>query len=178
MLASKLYEAGVFLCKEELLWVVPCSLQETRDKVATFYARSEVWILKFIRDKFTFHYDTWKDLDPKIDKAFRGFPEATMWLSEDDSGNEVFSSTNSVIMEVLYNEAKAQEAGFSGDKGAFLRSLLDMVLDGAEVVAKFGRGYISQCFPGTWEKEDCEEVEAVVGEEVVLPTVIARNEGS
>ena len=172
VLASKLHEAGAFLCKEELLTAVPGSLQETKDKVTAFYARPHVRILKFIRDKFAFHYDTRADLDPKIDAAFRELPQATMWLSKDDSGNDVFSSTNDVISEVLYREAQA--LGFLGDRPAFLKHLLGMVIDGARVVANFGRGYLACCFPVTWEEAGSEEVEAVLCDKVILPSVITR----
>ena len=57
MLASKLYEAWRFIDKEELLSAAPSELREAGDKVTRFYGHADVEILRFIRDKFGFHYD-------------------------------------------------------------------------------------------------------------------------
>lgn len=138
ILGSKLHEAGQFLQKEGLLLKPPLPAAQCRDEVTRYYDDPMVaGILSFIRNKFGFHYDTYDDLDPKIDAAFAGLDHAVAYLSEDDSGNELFSSANDVITQVVYSELTRM--GFDGDRQQFLLYLFDICIQGACVVAQFSR---------------------------------------
>lgn len=111
-----------------------------------------------------------------IDKAFRGLPEVTMWMS-DSPANGAFTSTNLVIMDVLHNKAKEYEAGFSDNIKEFMMQFADIVLDGARVVSEFSAGCLVFCLlPVGWKRVDAEEVEAISYEDVIIPMAIARKE--
>ena len=58
-------------------------------------------IFAFIRDKFGFHYEYQNDVDEMIENASKQFSEFEMWLS-DDSANEIFASSNAVMLEVVF----------------------------------------------------------------------------
>ena len=175
-LASKLWEAYKFVKKEQLLENVPENappkLMKAGDRFNRFYENRQVSIFGFIRNKFGFHYDTYNDLDPKIDTAFRKRSRIDMWLGEENHGNDIFSSTNDIISEVLYDQM--QTYGFCGDREQFVNCLCNLVLDGVEVVQKWTRFYLYYCFPG-WKETDKAELEAPIESEVVLPTIIARD---
>jgi len=172
-LGAKLHEAGIFLQKEGIVDNVPIELYQVRQEVLDFYADDRTnAILKFIRNKFGFHYDTYDDLDPRIDDAFSGLPEVRMYLSEDDAGNELFPSTNDVISSVLLEHAKCH--GFEGDRAEFVRYLFDVHLTGARVVSRFGRAYLVQCFPVQWTESERFTIPAPSIDEVAIPPILRR----
>ena len=179
-LGSTIHEAKRFLSKEKMLKNITSDLVESRNAVSSFFACKQTReILRFIRDKFGFHYDTKDDLDPKIDSVFVARPEIYMWLSDSDSCNDLFSSTDDVICEVIYNEL--QGLGFKGNIQEFIGHLFDLVLDGAEVIVEFGRAYLAKCFSAKWLRQERAIVDVPSLDDISLPLIVGRsskNEGN
>lgn len=170
-LGSTIHEAGRFFFSEQMLKNATGELVEARNAVSRFFAdERNNRILSFIRNKFGYHYDTRVDLDPKIDSAFVALPEFYMWLSDSDSGNDLFSSTDEVIVEVIYNQSKA--FGFQGNKQEFIPYLFDLVLGGAKVIAEFGRDYLAECFSVKWLRQEPAIIDVPSLDEIYLPLIV------
>ena len=71
----------------------------------------------------------------RINKSIDGFDSIYMWLSEDDSGNEIFDSTNAIMMDVILR--KMEELGFKGDNQQLLPQLFDLTLKAAKLFREF-----------------------------------------
>lgn len=170
-LGSTIHEAVQFFKKEQMLKNVTGDLVRSRNAIGSFFAgKRNNRILSFIRNKFGYHYDTLDDLDPKIHSAFMALPEFYMWLSDSDSGNDLFSSTDEVIVEVIYNQSKA--FGFQGNKQEFIAYLLDLVLGGAKVIAEFGRDYLAECFSVKWLQQEPAIIDVPSLDEISLPLIV------
>ena len=170
-LGSTIHEAAQFLKKEQMLKNVTGDLVASRNALSHFFSDSQTQrILSFIRSKFGYHYDTLDDLDPKIDSAFVALPEFYMWLSDSDSGNDLFSSTDEVIVEVIYNQSKA--LGFQGNKQEFIPYLFGLVLRGAEVIVEFGREYLAECFSVKWLQQERAIIDVPNLDEISLPLIV------
>ncbi len=115
-LISKIHEMWTFLSKNKILQTSASfskELKEKCDAIENFFSDKRVKdIFAFIRDKFGFHYEYQNDVDEMIEDASKQFSEFEVWLS-DDSANEIFASSNAVMLEVVFSEMKRM--GFSGD---------------------------------------------------------------
>lgn len=176
-LASKIHEAWKFLKHEGILdesKEISDRLLDALDRMKDYFSNPmTIGIFAFIRDKFGFHYDTWDDLDPKIDSAFSDLAQIEMWLPISDSGNDVFTSTNEIVADVILAEMKA--LGFSGDRKAFVEKLFDLTLEGAKLILDFSRGYLAEGFSVKWQQKGEIEVAVPFSSDVSLPYVVAKS---
>ena len=175
-LSSKLHEARRFIETQSLLDSIPESApleaQCARRAISGFFANQYSDIFKFIRDKFGFHYDTWLDLEPKIDDTFPD-EEATIWISS-PPGNHIFASTNDIVSQVLYG--KMQSLGFQGDESEFLVELRNLNIDGSRVVTTFVWAYLRvglACGAVTWRSTSGPEIEVPLFDQIILPPIVA-----
>jgi len=173
---SKICEMWTFLKRNNV--DVSCSSysDETKENhagIVQFFAdQNNKDIFRFIRDKFGFHYEYQNDVDSLIEDASDQVKEYETWLSE-DSGNEIFSTSNTIIMEVIFSEMK--RLGFSGTNEDLLRKLFDLSLCAAKLFREFGVYYLVDAFNVKWEKKESLEVEAPEFSDVSLPFIVGLN---
>jgi uncharacterized protein YqcC (DUF446 family) len=173
-LISHIWEMWLFIKNSGVLNGNSILSDETRSKghgVRSFLDEPKIRnVFSFIRNNFGFHYEYEDRVDASIDKASNELREFEMWLSK-DSTNELFSSTNAVILEVICSEMT--RVGFSGDKNALMSELFHMALKGADLLREFSVGYLAEGFKYKWEEQEGIEVDAPLLAEVKLPLIVA-----
>ena len=99
-------------------------------------------LFEFIRDKLIFHYDTWLDIPGRIsafmDSRSQGMD---MWLCVTDSGNDIFSSTNEIMLGMIFQ--KMVDNGFVGDKKILMDRLVTLTIDIAGDMREFCVQYLT-----------------------------------
>ena len=95
-----------------------------------------------------------------------------MWLSSTDSGNDVFSSSNDILTEVIVGEMR--RLGFQGDGQEQLMHLWRVALDGADLALHFCRAYLTEGFSVTWEKFEEVELAVPTSDAVEVPMLSAQ----
>jgi hypothetical protein len=106
-----------------------------------------------------------------IENATKNFEHFEAWLSSKNSGNEIFSSSNAIIMKVVFSEM--QKMGFRGNEQKLLDRLFDLALAGARLFRDFAVYYLVEAFPITWEQQEEIEIDAPLISEVQLPLIVA-----
>ncbi len=139
-LISKTHEMWEFmgkegLCEEEF----DGTLKVLRKEVVDFFSvQRNRDIFSFIRNKFGFHYEAdhryKRELEDLIEPAMNGH-EMDMWLSVDDSGNEIFESSNAVMLKVIFQ--RMRDAGFIGDEKVLMGQLFDSTLKISRIFREF-----------------------------------------
>jgi len=174
-LISKIHEMWTFLNKNKVLEGSASfsrELEEKCDEIDNFFSDNKVKnIFAFIRDKFGFHYEYWDDVDKMIEDASKKFSEFETWLSE-DSANEIFASSNAVILEVIFLEMK--RVGFSGDTKSLMNQLFDLALKGARLFREFSVFYLTEAFSVNWEQREEVVIEAPQCSQVKLPLIVSE----
>jgi hypothetical protein len=94
-----------------------------------------------------------------------------MWLS-DDSANEIFSSSNAVMLDVVFSEMK--RLGFSGDMKSLMHQLYELAVTGARLFRDFSVFYFADAFPVKWERREEVEIEVPLYSQVKLPLIVAK----
>jgi len=174
-LISKIHEMWAFLTKNEVLEVADSFSRELKEKcnrIENFFSDNKVRdIFAFIRNRFGFHYEYWDDVDQMIEDASKKFSEFEMWLSE-DSANEIFASSNAIILEVIFLEMK--RVGFAGDAKSLMEELFDLTLKGSALLRDFSVLYLAEAFPIKWEQREEVLIEAPQYSQVKLPLIVTR----
>jgi len=144
-LISKNYEMWEFMEKEGLRSEgLGESLDNMRREIIDFFEEeSHQDIFSFIRNKFGFHYES----DPKfrgeledlIEPAMNNH-EMDMWLSGEDSGNDIFGSSNAVMIKVIFQRMK--DSGLSGDDKALMDQLFELTLKISSIFREFCLEYM------------------------------------
>jgi hypothetical protein len=175
-LMSKIHEMWFFLKKNKIVndySNFSNDLKQKIDDIKHFFSDKKIEdIFDFIRNKFGFHYEYWDDVDELIDNASKDFEHFEMWLSSENSANEIFSSSNAIILKVIFSEMK--RLGFEGDDNQLMNMLFDLSLKGARLFQEFSVFYISDVFSIKWVQQEEVEVEVPLVSEVQLPLIIAR----
>lgn len=173
-LMSKIHEMWTFLDKNKIL--DDCStfsneLKAKRGEIQNFFSDRKVKeIFSFIRNKFGFHYEYWDDVDLLIDEATKLFDQLVMWLSTEDSGNEIFASSNAIMIYVIF--LKMRNLGFEGDEQKLMDKILDLALNAARIFREFSVSYIVEAFSINWRQEEEIEIDAPSISEVHLPLIV------
>jgi hypothetical protein len=174
-LISKLHEMWTFLSKNNILQDsagFSKDLREKCDEIENFFSDKKVKdILAFIRNKFGFHYEYWDDVDVMIEEASKQFSEFEIWLSE-DSANEIFVSSNAVMLEVIFSEMK--RLGFLGRTESLMHQLYGLAVTGARLFREFSVLYLAEAFPVKWERREQVVVEAPTLSQVKLPLIVSK----
>lgn len=174
-LISKIHEMWTFLNKNCILKdysTFSDEMKQKTDRIVEFFNKDKVEeIFAFIRDKFGFHYEYQDDVDALVDNAIKDFEYYEAWLSSENSGNEIFSSSNSIILKIVLTEMKKY---FQGDERELLNKLYDLSLEGARLFRDFCVFYLVSNFQVTWEQMDEIEIEVPLISEVQLPLIVTR----
>jgi hypothetical protein len=174
-LVSKVHEMWMFLKKNKITEKSVSfsrELKEKSDEIDKFFSEKKIEdIFAFIRNKFGFHYEYWDDIDSMIEDVSKRFSEFEIWLS-DDSANEIFPSSNAVILEVIFSEMK--RLGFQGDTSGLMDELFRLALKGALLFREFSVCYLAETFTVNWEKREEVEIEAPQYSQVTLPLIVAK----
>ncbi len=172
-LISKIQEMWTFLNKNRVLDDHPtfsCKLKAERDDILNFFSDKKVEeIFSFIRNKFTFHYEYFDDVDPLIEAAMNSFDQLEMWLSP-GSGNEIFPSSNAVTLRVIFS--KMSDLVFEGDDKILMKKLFNLALNGAQMFRKFSVSYLVEAFYINSRKEEEIELDVPSISEVHLPLIV------
>lgn len=175
-LISKIHEMWIFLQKNKVMdgsGSTSNELRKAASEVEGFFSEQKVdAICSFIRNKFGFHYEYWDDIDVLIDDALKQFEEFEVWLSSEDSANEIFASSNAVILKVIFSEMK--RLGFLGDEEKLFDALFGLALKGARALREFSVVYLAEAFRVNWVQREEVEIEAPRYSQVKLPLIVAK----
>ncbi len=175
-LISKLHEMWFFLNKNNILSDYPKFSADLKAKISgikTFFSEEKSErIFSFIRNKFGFHYEYWDDIDSPIDNALKYFKKYEAWLSSENSGNQIFATSNNVILMVIFAEMK--RLGYIGDEKQLMDTLTDLTLECARLFQNFSILYIAEAFSLKWELHEDFELEVPSCFEIDLPLIVAK----
>lgn len=174
-LISKIFEMWIFLKNNKIIKDSESFSEELKKKcgeIEQFFSDKKIKdIVAFIRNNFGFHYEYQNNVDASIEEASKRFSEFEIWLSA-DSANEIFSSSNAVVMEVIFS--KMRELGFLGDRNALMLELHDLTLKAAHLLREFIIDYIAEAFEVSWEKREQVQIEVPQLSQVTLPLIVAE----
>jgi hypothetical protein len=165
---------GIFVKKNKILDSIGGLDDVTRmsEQVKSFFADQKIdGICSFIRNKFGFHYEHWDEVDGLIENEAKQFTEFEIWLSTEDSGNEIFASTNAVMLKVIFSEMK--KLGFTGDDAKLFDDLFELSLRGARILREFTIAYLTGVLSVTWVKTEELEITSPLYSDVKLPLIVA-----
>jgi hypothetical protein len=173
-LISKIHEMWFFLNCNKVLDDYPQFSDTLKEKIKPIqdFFSEENNILAFIRNKFGFHYEYWSDIDKEIDTSFQRIQTYEAWLSLENSANEIFSSSNAIILDVIFSKMK--NLGFEGDEKQLMDELFKLTLQFANLFRDFTIYYLTEVFPIKWEQEKESETEAHKLSEILLPLIVAK----
>ena len=176
-LISKIHEMWTFLNRNEILnnrSTFSNELNAKIDEIQSFFSDRKVAdIFSFIRNKFGFHYEYLDDVDILLDEAIKSFDNLEMWLSTCDSGNEIFASSNAVMISVIFSEMN--KLGFEGDKQELMNKMFNLALNAARIFREFSLFYIVEAFSIKWRQEEEIEVNVPILSNVELPLIVKRD---
>jgi len=175
-LISKIYEMWQFIKKDGILGnksELPEQVRIELEKAEKFFEDTKIDnLFGFIRNKFGFHYDTYAEIEPMIDKAMEEVQDIEMWLSDTDSGNDIFNSSNAIMIQVVYN--KMRDNGFGDDSEVLAVKLVELTLDASNLL----RGFCVQYLTGVilrnvdYQQSNKVEIDAPLLSEVTLPLIV------
>ena len=181
-LISKIYEMWVFITKNGILEELQQktnspALQKSIDSINAFFSDPQKkGIFEFIRHSFSCHYEYMNHIDPIISNAFEKFGDNDfqMYLTENDSANDVFPSLNSVILMSIFQ--RMDELEFPVTDEQKMRLLFSLTGEGTKLVMEFCPTYLTEAFPIKWETRE-EEIEIDVPEisTIELPIITLKN---
>lgn len=173
ILISKIHEMWIFINKNNILNDSPKFSNTLKEKIKPIQDSfsEEDNILAFIRNKFGFHYEYWNNIDKEIDASFGEIGTYEAWLSS-DSANEIFSSSNDIILNVIFS--KMRNLGFSGDENQLMSELNKLTLNSASLFRDFTVHYLTEVFPIQWKYEEDLETEAHKISEISLPLIVTK----
>lgn len=187
-LISKIYEMWVFITRNGILEELKqntnsSALQKSIDDINALFldtqteSTKEGLLFEFIRHSFSCHYEYMNRIDPIISNAFEKFGDNDfqVYLTENDSANDVFPSLNAVISMSIFQ--KMDELKFSvTDEQQKMKLLFSLTNEGAKLVMEFCLTYLTEAFPIQWEQRE-EEIEIDVPEisTIELPIITFKN---
>jgi hypothetical protein len=146
ILISKVYEIWQFLKSEEIdqeKATFSESLSGLWNEIETFFNdRKNRELFCFVRNKFGFHFDHFSDLEPYIENAMNKEGDLEFWMGKDSSGNDIFSSSNVVMLRVLFN--KMRELEFSGNQKELISVLNTLPMKISHVMNEFCKAYLAE----------------------------------
>ena len=173
-LISKIHEMKKFLDKNNILCYkhnFSKALKGQSEAIERFFSDKKVAdLFDFIRNKFGFHYEYLDDIDSSVDKEMESFENIEIWLSTEDSGNEIFASSNAIMLKVIFS--KMRELGFQGNEQELLDKLIDLSLKVARILRDFSIHYINEAWDITWGQEREIEIDAPSIDEICLPFIV------
>lgn len=145
ILISKVYEAWEFFEKEGIAQEkenFSGSLRGQWAEVESFFSvDGNKRLFCFVRNKFGFHFDHYKDLEPYIENAMKEVGDLEFWMAG-QAGSVVYSSSNVVMLIVLCH--KMRELGFTGTNGELIGQLQKLPIEISFAVNEFCIGYFTE----------------------------------
>jgi hypothetical protein len=144
ILISKVYEIWEFLNKENIeaeKSAFSMSLSHSWDEIiAFFHEKKNRELFCFVRNKFGFHFDYYSDIEPYIENAMNEIGDLEFWMPNGQSGSEVYTFSNSVMLTILCN--KMRELGFSGEEKDLIGQLQKLPIQISHVMNEFCKAYL------------------------------------
>jgi len=142
-LISKNYEIKQFINYEGIINEKGNFTEELLKKfidIEDFFSKAEVTeLFDFIRNKFSFHYEYQKDIEPLLEQIMNDFDGIEMFLSH-DSVNEIFSSSNAIMIKAIF--IKMQNLGYKGDDTVLMNKLFSLAVESSRICREFCTHYL------------------------------------
>jgi hypothetical protein len=146
ILISKVYEIWEFLNREGIdqeKSTFSGSLSKWWNEIeAFFFEKKNEELFCFIRNKFGFHFDYYSDIEPYIEDAMNEVGDLEFWMGNDSAGNDIFASSNTVMLTVLRN--KMRELGFTGNEEELIGELQRLPIQISYFMNEFCKGYLAE----------------------------------
>lgn len=104
------------------------------------YKNSELF--RFVRNNFGFHFGYDQKIEPYIEKAMNEIGDLEFWMDNGTSENDIFSSSNAVMLIVLRN--KMCELGFIGSAEDLIGQLQKLPIEISYRMNEFCKGYLTE----------------------------------
>ena len=88
-----------------------------------------------------------------------------------EDSNEIFASTNAVMLKVIFSEMK--KLGFIGNDAKLFDDLFELALRGARIIREFTIAYLTEVLPVTWVKTEELKIMSPLYSDVKLPLIVA-----
>lgn len=179
ILISKIYEIWKFLesekIVEEKVGFSTDLLGRWNEIEAFFFEEKNKKLFCFVRNKFGFHFDYYSDIKPYIEDAMREVGDLEFWMGNDSSGNDIFASSNTVMLTVLRN--KMTELGFIGTEEELIGLLQKLPIVISHSINEFCKGYLTEILlkGKSFQQKLTVTVTAPLLSEVNLPLIVKND---
>jgi len=179
ILISKVYEIWKFLESEKIVKEkagFSADLLERWNEVEAFFSEEKnKQLFCFIRNKFGFHFDHYQEIEAHIEKAMKEVGDLEFWMGSDSSGNDVFTSSNTVMLIVLRN--KMTELGFVGSEEELIGQLQKLPIVISYSMNEFCKGYFTEVLlkGKSFQQKLTVAVTAPLLSEVNLPWIVKND---
>ena len=179
ILTSKVFEIWEFLESEKIRdekSIFSVSLLNRWNEVETFFAEEKnKKLFCFIRNKFGFHFDHYADIEPYIEDAMKEVGDLEFWMGNDNSGNDIFASSNTVMLTVLRN--KMTELGYIGTEEELIGLLQRLPIVISHSMNEFCKGYLTEILlkGKSFQQKLTVTVTAPLLSEVNLPLIVKND---
>ena len=146
ILTSKVFEIWEFLGSEKIggeKLTFSAGLLKRWNEVEDFFVdEKNKKLFCFVRNKFGFHFDHYADIEPYIEGAMKEVGDLEFWMGNDSSGNDIFASSNTVMLTVLRN--KMTELGYIGTEEELIGLLQRLPIVISHSMNEFCKGYLTE----------------------------------
>lgn len=146
ILTSKVFEIWEFLESEKIggeKSTFSAGLLKCWNEVEEFFAEEKnKKLFCFVRNKFGFHFDHYADIELYIESAMKDVGDLEFWMGNDSSGNDIFASSNTVMLTVLRN--KMTELGYIGTEEELIGLLQRLPIVISYSMNEFCKGYLME----------------------------------
>ncbi len=179
ILISKVYEIWQFLESEKISEEkadFSGDLLRRWNEIETFFSEAKnKELFCFIRNKFGFHFDHYPEIEPYIENAMNEVGDLEFWMANDTSGNDIFSSSNTVMLIVLRN--KMTELGFVGTEEELIGQLQRLPIVVSHSINEFCKGYLTEVLlkDKSFQQKLTVAITAPLLSEVALPLIVKND---
>ena len=179
ILISKVYEIWKFVevekIREEKDTFSPELLEHWSEIEAFFSEEKNKQLFCFIRNKFGLHFDHYPEIEPYIENAMKEVGDLEFWMGNDSSGNDVYSSSNTVVLTVLRNKMTA--LGFAGAEEKLIGQLQKLPIEISHSLNEFCKGYLTEILlkEKSFEQKLTITVTVPLLSEVNLPLIVKND---
>lgn len=179
ILISKVYEIWKFLESEKIVkekeGFSADLLRRWNDVEAFFSEEKNKQLFCFIRNKFGFHFEHYQEIEAYIEKAMEEVGDLEFWMGSDNSGNDVFTSSNTVMLIVLRN--KMTELRFVGNEEELIGQLQRLPIVISYSIKEFCTGYLTEILlkGKSFQQKQTITVTVPLLSEVNLPLIVKND---
>jgi len=179
ILISKVFEIWEFLESEKIgeeKSGFSVDLLKRWNEVESFFSdEKNKKLFSFVRNKFGFHFDHYSDIEPYIENAMNEIGDLEFWMGNDSSGNDIFASSNTVMLTVLRN--KMTELGFIGTEEELIGQLQKLPIEISHSMNEFCKGYLTEILlkGKSFQQKQTVSVTVPLLSEVNLPLIVKND---